>query len=240
MFYCCCSVDAAGKNEGLTILLNSPLPQFFQGLTAAREEREKIQLKLARYERLNQKQMMEQDVAASALEEENKRRKRILEEREVEKKRQSEAATTLQAVRRGAKARKRAKKKQQKRASSVLRIQTRWRMFSAGTKVGSMRAGEFIALRLQSVVRGQAARKEIEEQKAATVKIQAIAKGRMERKRVRKEKEDKTSAVVKLQAAQRGRKQKKKFREEKQKVGWCIFGGRSFSFILLLLLLLYY
>lgn len=133
MFYCCCSVDAAGKNEGLTILLNSPLPHFFQGLTAAREEREKIQLKLARYERLNQKQMMEQDVAASALEEENKRRKRILEEREVEKKRQSEAATTLQAVRRGAKARKRAKKKQQKRASSVLRIQTRWRMFSAGT-----------------------------------------------------------------------------------------------------------
>ena len=136
--------------------------QLDQGLAAAREEREKIQLKLARYERLNQKQMMEQDVAASALEEENNRRKRILEEREAEKKRQSEAATTLQAARRGTKARKRAKRRQQKRTSSALRIQTCWRVFLSVAKVRSMRhAGELIALRLQSVARGRAARKEI-------------------------------------------------------------------------------
>ena len=193
----------------------------YQALKEARKHRERIQLKLARYERLNQKQMMEQDVAATALEAENQRRSRILEEREAEKRRQSEAATTLQAARRGAKARKIAQQQQQRRKKSVTLIQTRWRMFMAGAKLGSMRqAGEFLALRLQSVARGKAARKEIEEQRAATVKIQAIAKGRMERKRMQHAKAEKTMAVTKLQAVQRGRMQKKQFQEEKKLVSY--------------------
>ena len=85
----------------------------------------------------------------------------------------------------------------------------------AGAKVENMRqAGKLIALRLQSISRGNLARKEIAEKKSASIKIQAVAKGRIQRNRVKLEKEEKALAVTKLQAVQRGRQQKKKFRKK--------------------------